>query len=134
MSSTAAGSGSYRTWLRPSVLPEILEPIRCHFSISHRVHDISVAHVVLEGPGVMPIVGELKARAVSQRVRMDWERQLCGLTNPSNRFQESGRRRGTAALSNKNVSRVHVLAAELTTRAFGGSPWSAMSFPPRTII
>jgi hypothetical protein len=27
------------------VLPEILEPIRSHFGISHRVHDIFVAHI-----------------------------------------------------------------------------------------
>ena len=30
-----------------SVLPEILEPIRRHFRVSNRVHDIFVAHVVL---------------------------------------------------------------------------------------
>ena len=32
-----------------SVLPEILEPIRSHFGVTHRVHDIFVAHVVLKG-------------------------------------------------------------------------------------
>jgi hypothetical protein len=42
-----------------SVLPEVLEPIRCHFGVSNRVHDVFVAHVVLESPRVMPIVGEL---------------------------------------------------------------------------
>jgi hypothetical protein len=42
-----------------SVLPKILETIRCHFSISNRVHDIFMPHVVLEGSCVMPIVGEL---------------------------------------------------------------------------
>jgi hypothetical protein len=44
------------------VLPEILKPIRRHFGVSNRVHDVFVTHVVLEGSGVMPIVGELVAR------------------------------------------------------------------------
>ena len=47
-----------------SVLPEVLEPIRSHFGVSYRVHDIIVAHVVLKGSGVMPIVGEFVASGV----------------------------------------------------------------------
>jgi hypothetical protein len=44
-----------------SILPKILESIRRHFGISNCVHDILVAHIVLEGAGVMPIIGELVA-------------------------------------------------------------------------
>jgi hypothetical protein len=44
------------------VLPEILEPIRRHVGVSNRVHDIFVSDVVLEGSGIMPIVGELVTR------------------------------------------------------------------------
>jgi len=40
-----------------SVLPEVLEPIRSHFGVSHRVHDVFVAHVVLQGSSIVPIVG-----------------------------------------------------------------------------
>jgi len=36
-----------------SVLPEILELIGRHLGVSNRVHDIFVAHVMLEGSGVM---------------------------------------------------------------------------------
>jgi hypothetical protein len=35
-----------------SVLPEIPEPTRRHFGVSNRVHDILVAHVVLEVSGI----------------------------------------------------------------------------------
>jgi hypothetical protein len=56
-----------------SVLPEILEPIRRHFGVANRVHDISMAHVVLEGSGVMPIVGELVTSGVPEHVRVDRE-------------------------------------------------------------
>jgi hypothetical protein len=38
-----------------SVLPEILEPIRRHFGVANRVHDIFVAHIVLEGSGVVTL-------------------------------------------------------------------------------
>jgi hypothetical protein len=41
-----------------SVLPEVLEPIRCHFGVPDRVHDVFMAHVMLEGSRVVPIVGE----------------------------------------------------------------------------
>src|ERR1700745_1789929 len=33
-----------------SVLPEVLEPIRCHFGVSNRVHDVFMAHVVVGEP------------------------------------------------------------------------------------
>jgi len=48
------------------VLPEILKPIRCHFSIANCVHDVLVAHVMLESSGVMAIVGELVASGVPE--------------------------------------------------------------------
>jgi hypothetical protein len=37
------------------------------------VHDVFVAHVVLKGSGVMPVVGELIAGGVSKHVRVDRE-------------------------------------------------------------
>jgi hypothetical protein len=72
-----------------SVLPEILEPIWSHFGVSHGVHDILVAHVVLERSGVMPIVGELVAGRMPQHVRVDRERELCRFSGPGDRFQET---------------------------------------------
>ena len=58
---------------RSSVLPEILDPIWSHFSVPHRVHDIFVAHVVLKGSSVMPIVSQLIAGGVPQHVWVDRE-------------------------------------------------------------
>ena len=56
-----------------SVPPEILEPIRRHFGVPNRVLDISMAHEVLEGSRVMPIIGELIASGVPQHVWVDRE-------------------------------------------------------------
>ena len=60
------------------LLPEILELVRGHFGVPNSVHDISVAHVALQGSGVMPIVGEFIAGGVPEHVRMngEWEFRL----------------------------------------------------------
>jgi len=96
---------------RVSILPEILEPIRRHLGVSNRVHDILVAHVVLEGPGIMPIVGELVPDRVPEHVGVDWKRKSCRFLCPGNRFQESRGCRGTTPFGDENVSRFHILAA-----------------------
>ncbi len=81
-----------------SVSPEVFEPIWRHFGIGNRVHNVLGAHVVLEGPGVMPIVGELIAGRVPEHVRVDWQWKFCGYFSPGDRFEESRRGSGTAAL------------------------------------
>ena len=94
-----------------SVLPEVLESIRRHFGVSHRVHDVFVAHVVLERPSVVSVVGELVACGVPEHVRVDRERELCRLPSPSDRFQKPRSRRRASALGHKHISRLHILAA-----------------------
>ncbi len=94
-----------------SVFPKILEPIRRHFGISHRVYDIFVAHVVLKRPCVMPVVGELIPGGVSEHVRVDREWQLRGHSGPGDHFQESRGRGGSAALGDEDISRFHILPA-----------------------
>jgi hypothetical protein len=75
------------------------------------VLDVLVAHVVLERPGIVPVVGELEARCVSEHVRMDREGELGGFSSPSDHFKKSRSRSGTTALGDENVSRFHILAA-----------------------
>ena len=82
-----------------SVLPEILEPIRRHFGVPNRVHDVFVAHVVLQGSSVVPIVGELVAGGVSQHVRVDREREPCGFPSPGDRLQELSTIRSPTAIA-----------------------------------
>jgi hypothetical protein len=47
------------------------------------VHDIFMAHIVLEGSGVMPIVGELVTSGVPEHVRVDREWELGGFSDRS---------------------------------------------------
>ena len=69
---------------RPAVLVflEVFKPIRSHFGVSHGVHNIFVAHVVLERSCVMAIVGELVAGRMPQHVRMDGEWEFRAYSSP----------------------------------------------------
>jgi hypothetical protein len=96
---------------RRQAATEILKPIGRHLGVSNRVHDIFVAHVVLKGSGVVPVVGKLVAGGVPEHVRMDREWELCGFSSPSDCLQESGSRGRTTALGNEYISRFHILAA-----------------------
>ena len=49
--------------LGASVFPEALEPIRCQLCVSHSVHDVLVAEVVLQGSRVPAVIGKLTGRA-----------------------------------------------------------------------
>jgi len=44
-----------------SVLPKPLEPVGRQLRVAHGVLDVLVPQVVLEGPGVVAVVGELVA-------------------------------------------------------------------------
>ena len=87
-----------------SVAPEILEPVRRHLGVSNRVHDILVAHVVLQGPGVMPVVGKLVASGVPEHVRMDREWEFRRFPCPSDCSQESSGCDGATPLGDESVS------------------------------
>jgi hypothetical protein len=104
------GIRGFRAVGPPSVLPEILEPIGRHVGISNRVHDIFVAHVVLESSGVVPVVGKLVAGGVAKHVRVDRKWELGGFSGSGDRLQKSRSRGRTTALGNENVSRFHILS------------------------
>jgi len=48
--------------------PEILEPVGRHFGVAHRVLDVLMPEVVLQGSGVVTIIGKLKPAGVSEHV------------------------------------------------------------------
>src|SRR5262245_66663513 len=83
--SPCANVGSARPWrFHPtralSVLPEPIEAVGAQLAISHRVHDVAVAEVVLQRAGVDAVVGELEAagmprseeRRVGKACRWRW--------------------------------------------------------------
>ena len=77
--------------------PEILEPVGRHFRISRGVHDALVAEVVLERPGIVPIVGELVPAGVPEHVRVYREWHSGGFTEALHQPMEAdGAHRATA--------------------------------------
>ena len=56
-----------------SVVPEVLEAGRRQLGVAHRVLDVLVAEIGLQGPRVEAVIGELEAAGVSQHVRMHRE-------------------------------------------------------------
>ena len=58
--------------------PKILEPLRRELGVAHRVHDVFVPEVVLQGARVASVVGEFVAARVPQHVRVHGKRKLCG--------------------------------------------------------
>lgn len=53
-----------------AILPKIPEPIRRQLGVPHRVLDVLVPQVVLDRPGVVPVVRQLEPTPMPQHVRM----------------------------------------------------------------
>ena len=62
----ALGAGWFYRPLE-ALAPEISKPVGCHLGVSDRVLDVLVAEVVLQGPRVVAIVGELEPTGVAKR-------------------------------------------------------------------
>ena len=59
--------------------PKVPEPIGRHFGVSDRVLDVLVPKVVLQGPRVVAIIGQLEPAGMAEHVRVDREWHLGGL-------------------------------------------------------
>ena len=62
-----------------SVPPKILEPVGRHFGVPDRVLDVLVPEVMLQGPRVVAVVGQLKPAGMAKHVWVDREWHLGGL-------------------------------------------------------
>ena len=81
--------------------------------MSHRVHDVTVAEVVLQRAGVDAVVGELEAAAMAQHVRMSRERKSGQFSSPADHFEEPGPRHRAAAFGVEDEAAVQVLPSQL---------------------
>jgi hypothetical protein len=96
-----------------SVPPEISKPVGCHLGVPDRVLDVLVPEVVLQGPRIVTIVGELEAAGMAQHVRMDGKGDLGSLAEPGNEMVEAERAHRPATLGNEDVGLAGVIAPEL---------------------
>src|SRR6516162_7227757 len=101
-----------RTWGWPlSVPPKVLESVGRHFGVPDRVLDVLVPKVVLQGPCVVAIVGELEPTGMAKHVRVDWEWHLGGLPDTLDEAMEADGADRPTAFGNEHVSLSRVIPA-----------------------
>jgi len=76
MANAAAVKGCAR-WVRRSVSPKALEPIRCERRVSGCVLNVSMSQVGLQRASIMAVIGELVAARVAQHMRMRLDAEIC---------------------------------------------------------
>ncbi len=64
------------------ICPKILEPLRAQLRVAYGVMDILVPQVVLDRPGIMPVIGQLETGGMPQHVRMHRKANLGDLRGP----------------------------------------------------
>src|SRR5215831_13497707 len=94
-----------------SVPPKVFEPVGRHFGIPDRVLNVLVPKVVLQGPRVVAIVGELEPTGMAKHVWVDREWHLGSLTEALDKPVEADGADWPAALGNEYVGVCRVIAA-----------------------
>src|SRR5262245_63432845 len=64
-----------------SASPKVLEAVGCHFGVPDGMLDVLVPEVVLPGPRVVPIVGELEPTGMAKHVRVDRDWHVSGFAD-----------------------------------------------------
>ena len=91
-------------WHYPhSVPPESVEPVRGQFGVTHRMLYVLVAHVVLDGPCIVALIGQVKSTGMSEHMGMNWEAQFCLLASPGDHLPNRRSSQGSLALGDKDV-------------------------------
>ncbi len=84
-------------------LPKVAEPVRCQLGITDGMLDIFMTEIMLQGAGIVSIVGKLIAACVTQHVRMDGEWHLGGLTKALDKPMKADGAHRPAALRIKHI-------------------------------
>ena len=74
--------------------------------------DIAVPEIMLQGAGVVAIVGELEAAGMAKHVRMHGKGHLGGLAEPCHEVMEADWAHRPAALANEDMSLARVFAPQ----------------------
>jgi hypothetical protein len=94
-----------------SVPPKVLEPVGRQFGVADRMLDVLVPKVVLQGPRVVPIIGQFEPTGMAKHVRVDREWHLGGLPEALDEPMESNGADWPAALGNEYVGVFGVIAS-----------------------
>src|SRR5262245_3850654 len=94
-----------------SVSPKILESVGRHFGVSDGVLNVLVPEVMLQGPRVVAVVGQLEPAGMAKHVWVDREWHLGGLAEALDEPVEADGADWPAAFGNEHVSLSRVIAA-----------------------
>ena len=95
---------AYRSAPSSSVPPKVLEPVGRHFGVPDRVLDVLMPEVVLQGPRVVAIIGQLEPAGMAKHVRVDREWHLGGLPEALDEAMEADGANWPTAFGNEHVS------------------------------
>jgi hypothetical protein len=101
--------------------PKIFKSRRRQFGVAHGVLNVLVAQVRLEGPRIMPLIGQRIAAGVTQHVRMNLKVQLSLDARPFDHARKPGCREGAPAFGCKHERRFRLLLALLSPAVSGGT-------------
>ena len=96
-----------------SVLPKSIEAIGCQFRIPDGMLNIPVSHVMLDSPGVVPVVGQLETAPMTEHVRMDRECDACLLPCSRHQLAHRGGGQRSLTLGHEDIGRIRIVALEL---------------------
>jgi hypothetical protein len=94
-----------------SVPPKILEAVGRHFGVPDGVLNVFVPEVMLQGPRVVTIIGQLEPAGMAKHVGMDREWHLGDLAEALDEPVETDGTDWPAALGNEYVGVSRVIAA-----------------------
>src|SRR5262249_45456364 len=93
-----------------SVPPKVVEPVWRHFGVSDGVLNVLVPEVMLQGPRVVAVVGQLEPTGMAKHVRVDGEWHLGDLAEALDEPMEPNGTDWSAGLGNEYVGVLRVLA------------------------
>jgi hypothetical protein len=91
--------------------PKILESVGRHFGVPDGVLNVLVPEVLLQGPRVVAIIGQLEPAGMAKHVGVDRELHLGGLADALDEAVETDGADRPAALGNEYVGVFGVIAA-----------------------
>src|SRR5262245_9285710 len=94
-----------------SVPPKVLEAVGRHVGVPDGVLNVLVPEVVLQGPRVVAVVGELESTGMAKHVWVDREWHLGGLPDTLDEAMEADGADRPTAFGNEHVSLSRVIAA-----------------------
>ena len=79
--------------------------MRRQLRVSHRMLDVSMPHIVLNGPCIMAIIGQLVATGMTQHVWVDWESDLSLIPGSGDQLTDRAGRQRPLTFGNEDIGR-----------------------------